>query len=213
MSSEPIRDPAKDHLLTPKNSAFVIIDYQPVQVNSIASMDRQLLINNIVGVSRAAVVYGLPIVHSTVNVKTGLNKPPIPQLQKVLSEFPTYDRTTINSWEDVEFVNAVKATGRKKLIMTALWTEACLSFPALDAIREGYEVYVPVDAVGGTSVSAHEAALRRIEQAGGKMISVPQLFCELQRDWSRKETVPAFIDLFIQTGGTAGIQFSYDRAE
>ncbi|CAN7771649.1 amidase [Cupriavidus sp. SK-4] len=211
MASEPIRDPAKDHLLTPQNAAFVIIDYQPVQVNSIASMDRQLLVNNIVGASRAAVAYKLPIVHSTVNVKTGLNKPPIPQLQKVLGDFPTYDRTTINSWEDVEFREAVKATGRKKLIMTALWTEACLTFPALDALKEGYEVYVVADAVGGTSVAAHEAALRRIEQAGGKMISVPQLFCELQRDWSRSETVPAFMDLFIQTGGTAGIQFSYDR--
>jgi nicotinamidase-related amidase len=213
MASEAIRDPAKDILLTPKNSAFIIIDYQPVQVNSIASMDRQLLVNNIVGTSKAAVAYGLPIVHSTVNVKTGLNKPPIPQLRKVLGEFPTYDRTTINSWENVEFRKAVEAAGRKKLIMAALWTEACLTFPALDALNEGYEVYVVVDAVGGTSMAAHEAGLRRIEQAGGKMISVPQLFCELQRDWSRKETVPAFMSLFIETGGTAGIQFSYDRTE
>ncbi|MES2104954.1 MAG: hydrolase [Pseudomonadota bacterium] len=211
MASETKRDPGKDHLLTPANSAFIIIDYQPVQVNSIASMDRQLLINNIVGTSKAAVAYGLPIVHSTVNVKTGLNKPPIPQLRKTLEGVPTYDRTTINSWEDVEFRAAVEATGRKKLIMTALWTEACLTFPALDALKEGYEVYVVVDAVGGTSVAAHEAALRRIEQAGGKMISVTQLFCELQRDWARQETVPAFIKLFIETGGTAGIQFSYDN--
>lgn len=211
MASEPIRDPLKDELLTPQNAAFVIIDYQPVQVNSIASMDRQLLVNNIVGTAKAAVAYGLPIVHSTVNVKTGLNKPPIPQLRKVLGELPTYDRTTINSWEDVEFRKAVQATGRRKLVMTALWTEACLTFPALDALREGYEVYVVADAVGGTSVTAHEMALRRIEQAGGKMISVAQLFCELQRDWKRQDTVPAFINLFIETGGTAGIQFAYDR--
>jgi nicotinamidase-related amidase len=213
MTSEPVRDPAKDHLLTPQNAAFIIIDYQPVQVNSIASMDRQLLVNNIVGIAKAAVVYGLPIIHSTVNVKTGLNQPPIPQVRKVLDKVPTYDRTTINSWEDVEFRKAVEATGRKKLIMTALWTEACLTFPALDALKEGYEVYVVVDAVGGTSVAAHEAALRRIEQAGGKMISVTQLFCELQRDWKRSETVPAFMNLFIETGGTAGIQFSYDKSE
>ncbi|WP_396330903.1 hydrolase [Burkholderia anthina] len=212
MASEPIRDPANDHLLTPQNAAFIVIDYQPVQVNSIASMDRQLLINNIVGASKAAVSYGLPIVHSTVNVKTGLNKPPIPQLRAALEGYPTYDRTSINSWEDVEFRKAVEATGRKKLIMTALWTEACLTFPALDALKAGYEVYVVVDAVGGTSVAAHEAALRRIEQAGGQMISVAQLFCELQRDWARSATVPAFIDLFIQTGGTAGIQFSYDKS-
>ena len=213
MASEPIRDPVKDRLLTPQNAAFVIIDYQPVQVNSIASMDRQLLVNNIVGCAKAAVAYGLPIVHSTVNVKTGLNKPPIPQLRKVLDKYPTYDRTTINSWEDVEFRKAVQDTGRKKLIMTALWTEACLTFPALDALDEGYEVYVVADAVGGTSLAAHEAALRRIEQAGGKLISVPQLFCELQRDWARRETVPAFMKLFIETGGTAGIQFSYDNAD
>ena len=97
--------------------------------------------------------------------------------------------------------------------MTALWTEACLTFPAIDALAEGYEVYVVADAVGGTSLAAHEAALRRIEQAGGKMISVPQLFCELQRDWSRKDTAAAFMNLFVETGGTAGIQFSYDREE
>lgn len=213
MASEPIRDPKNDQLLTPQNAAFIVIDYQPVQVNSIASMDRQLLINNIVGAAKAAVAYGLPIVHSTVNVKTGLNKPPIAQLRKVLDKIPTVDRTTINSWEDVEFREAVEATGRKKLIMTALWTEACLTFPALDALAAGYDVYVVADAVGGTSVTAHEMALRRIEQAGGKMISVPQLFCELQRDWQRKETVPAFMNLFIETGGTAGLQFGYDKSE
>lgn len=213
MTSETIRDPAADHLLTPQNSAFIVIDYQPVQVNSIASMDRQLLINNIVGAAKAAVVYGLPIIHSTVNVQTGLNQPPIPQLRKVLDGYPTIDRTTINSWEDIEFRQAVAATGRKKLIMTALWTEACLTFPALDALAAGYQVYVVADAVGGTSLAAHEMALRRIEQAGGKLISTVQLFCELQRDWQRAATVPAFIDLFVSTGGTAGIQFSYDRAQ
>jgi nicotinamidase-related amidase len=105
----------------------------------------------------------------------------------------------------VEFVKAVKATGGKKLIMTALWTEACRTFPELDAIREGYEVYVVVDAVGPTSVAAHDAALRQIEQAGGKPISWTQLLCELQRDWARKETAPQFMDLFIETGRTAGI--------
>ena len=213
MASEPIRDPRQDHLLTPQNSALIIIDYQPVQVNSIASMDRQLLVNNIAGTAKAGVAYGLPIIHSTVNVKTGLNQPPIAQLRKVLDKFPTYDRTTINSWEDVDFRKAVQDTGRKKLILAALWTEACLTFPALYALKEGYEVYVIADAVGGTSLTAHEMALRRIEQAGGKMISVPQLFCELQRDWQRKETVPAFMNLFIETGGTAGIQFAYEKTE
>jgi nicotinamidase-related amidase len=205
MSSEPIRDPVTDHLLTPQNAAFIIIDYQPVQVNSIASMERQRLVSNIVRASKAAVIYGLPIVHSTVNVQSGINKPPIAPLRKVLDKVPTYDRTTINAWEDIEFRRAVETTGRKKLIMTALWTEACLTFPALDAMREGYEVYAVADAVGGTSVTAHEMALRRIEQAGGRMISVTQLFCELQRDWRRKETVPSFMTLFFDMGGSAGV--------
>jgi len=210
MSSEPIRDPVTDHLLTPQNAAFIVIDYQPVQVNSIASMERQRLVSNILRASKAAVIYGLPIVHSTVNVQTGINKPPIAPLRKVLDKVPTYDRTSINAWEDVEFRKAVQATGRKKLIMAALWTEACLAFPALDALREGYDVYVVADAVGGTSATAHEMALRRVEQAGGKMISVTQLFCELQRDWRRKETVPSFMTLFFDMGGSAGVAAAED---
>jgi nicotinamidase-related amidase len=205
MSSEPIRDPVEDQLLTPQNCVFIIIDYQPVQVNSIASMERQRLVSNIVRAAKVAVAYGLPVVHSTVNVKTGKNKPPIAALRRILGEFPTYDRTTINAWEDIEFRKAVEATGRRKLIMTALWTEACLTFPALDALKAGYEVYVVADAIGGTSVTAHEMALRRVEQAGAKMTSVTQLFCELQRDWQRKETLPAFMTLFFDMGGSAGV--------
>lgn len=196
MTSEAIRDPVKDHLLTPQNSAFIIIDYQPVQVSSIRSMDQNELVFNIVHSAKAAINYNLPIVHSTVNVATGKNKPPIQPLMDVLADYPTYDRTSINSWEDVEFKKAVVATGRKKLIMTALWTEACLAFPALDALNEGFEVYVIADAVGGTSLTAHEAALRRVEQAGAKLISKTQLYCELQRDWARTKTVPGFMDVF-----------------
>lgn len=196
MTSETVRDPLKDHLLTPQNSAFIVIDYQPIQVSSIRSMNQQELVFNIVHTAKAAVNYRLPIVHSTVNVRTGKNKPPIQPLMDVLGAYPTYDRTTINSWEDVEFKKAVVATGRKKLIMTALWTEACLTFPALDALNDGYEVYAVADAVGGTSLAAHEAALRRMEQAGAKLISKTQLYCELQRDWNRAETVPGFMDVF-----------------
>src|SRR4051812_28455486 len=103
MASGPIRDPIKDHLLTPKNCAFVVIDYQPVQVNSIASMERQRLVSNIVRACKAAVLYGLPIVHSTVNVQTGINKPPIKAVRSVLEQVQVYDRTSINAWEDVEF--------------------------------------------------------------------------------------------------------------
>lgn len=196
MASETLRNPHTDQLLTPENSALIIIDYQPVQVSSIRSMPRDELVFNITSVAKAAVNYNLPIIHSTVNVATGRNKPPIQALQQVLGHLPTYDRTSINSWEDTQFKQAVKALGRKKLIMTALWTEACLTFPVLDAIQEGYDVYVPVDAVGGTSLAAHEAALRRMEQAGAKLISRVQMYCELQRDWAREVTVPGFLGVF-----------------
>lgn len=200
MASESIRDPVNDHLLTPKNSCLIIIDYQPVQVGSIGSMDHKSLVDNIVRVARIGKAYGLPIVLSTVNVKTGVNQPTIPPLQEVLMGVPSLDRTTINAWEDVEFKAAVKAAGRKKLIMTALWTEACLSFPALDALREGYEVYPVADAVGGTSLEAHRTALRRVQQAGARLTSVAQLICELQRDWARKETVNPFVDILFKSG-------------
>jgi nicotinamidase-related amidase len=211
MASGPIRDPETDDLLTPQNAALVIIDYQPLQVNSIGSMDRNLLVNHIVAVAKTGVAYRLPIVHSTVNVKTGWNKPAIPPLRKVLEEYPTYDRTSINAWEDVEFRNAVEGMKRKKIILTALWTEACLIMPTLDMLKEGYEVYVVADAVGGTSPEAHEMALRRIEQAGGRMTSVTALICELQRDWNRGDTVQLMIEAFLAAGGTPGLQMMYDR--
>lgn len=205
MASEPRRDPVADHLITPQNACFLLIDYQPVQVNSIASMERQRLVSNVLRAVRAALAFGLPVVHSTVNVKTGRNKPTIAALRQLLEALPTYDRTSINAWEDVEFRAAVEATKRRKLIIAALWTEACLTFPALDALREGYEVYALADAVGGTSVAAHELALRRIEQAGAQMLSVTQLFCELQRDWDRKDTLKAFVPLFVDMTGSAGV--------
>ena len=195
MTSEQIRDPTTDHLLTPENCALLIIDYQPVQVRSIASMNRQLMVDNIVRVARMAKVYGLPIVLSTVNVKTGANEPTIPELQAELAGIEALDRTTINAWEDVEFLAAVKATGRKKLIITALWTEACLTFPSLDAMRDGYEVYPVVDAIGGTSVEAHRAGLERVIQADAKPVSWVQLICELQRDWARTDTVKEFREI------------------
>jgi nicotinamidase-related amidase len=201
VTSQPIRDPPKDHLLTPQNCALIVIDYQPVQVTSVASMDRRALVANIVSVANLAKLFKLPIVLSTVNVKTGRNAPTIHQLQEVLSGVDALDRTTINAWEDEEFLQAVKTTGRKKLIMTALWTEACLTFPALDALREGYEVYPVVDAVGGTSLEAHRAALERVAQAGAKPIGWVQMACELQRDWVRAETAAKFAEILFAVEG------------
>jgi nicotinamidase-related amidase len=201
MTSQSIRDPVKDHLLTPENCALIIIDYQPVQVTSVASMDRRALVTNIVSVARLAKLFKVPVVLSTVNVKTGKNAATIHQLQAVFPEAEALDRTTINAWEDEQFLRAVKTTGRKKLIMTALWTEACLSFPTLDALRDGYEVYPVVDAVGGTSLDAHRAALERVAQAGAKPIGWVQLACELQRDWVRAETAAPFAEILFAVEG------------
>jgi len=200
MSSYPVRDQVNDHLLTPGNSALLIIDYQPVQVNSINSMSRKQLVSNICIVAELAMSFQIPIVLSTVNVATGINKETIPSLKNVLQNISSFDRTSINAWEDREFYEAVIATGRKKLLMTALWTEACLTFPTLDAIKEGFEVYPVLDAVGGTSVLAHEMALRRVEQGGAQLISIAQLACELQRDWNRHDTAPHMVKALTDVG-------------
>jgi nicotinamidase-related amidase len=204
MTSEPNRDPATDALLTPQNCALVVIDYQPSQVQTVSSIDHGLLTRNIVSVARTAKAYGLPVVLSTVNVANGQG-PTIPELKEVLSDSIEIDRTQINSWEDVEFRRAVEATGRKKLVMAALWTEVCLTFPTLDALREGYEVYPVVDAVGGTSPEAHRAGLERIVQAGAQPIGWVSLACELQRDWARTETVPDVVDIVLTSRLVAGV--------
>jgi nicotinamidase-related amidase len=187
MTSAPIRDPVADHLLTPENAALVLIDYQPSQLAGVRSMDRELLVKNAVSTVRLIKTFGVRVVHSTVNVASGRGQPTLPDLAGLLAGDKPLDRTTINSWEDVEFVQAVHAAGRRKLIFCALWTEMCLAFAALDALREGYEVYPVVDAIGGTSAEAHRAGLDRVMQAGGQPISWVSLAGELLRDWARPE--------------------------
>jgi nicotinamidase-related amidase len=200
MSSFPIRNPQTDHLITPANSVFIIIDYQPEQVNSVESMDRQRLVDNIGTVAKIAQCFNVPIILSTVRVQSDGLPGTIPSLSKLLQGVPSYDRTSINAWEDKQFYEAVIATGRKKLIMAALWSEACLTFPSLDAMREGFEVYPIVDAVGGPTKLSCQTALRRLQQAGAQLTSMVQLVCELQRDWNRENTVPCTIDLLEELG-------------
>jgi nicotinamidase-related amidase len=196
MTSAPIRDPLADHLLTPENAAFLLIDYQPSQLAAVRSMDHDLLLKNAVSTVRTIKTFGVPVVHSTVNVASGQG-PTLPELAGLLAEDKPLDRTTTNSWEDVEFVRAVHATGRRKLIICALWTEICMAFTALDALREGYEVYPVVDAIGGTSPEAHRAGLDRVIQAGGQPISWVSLAVELQRDWARQGTVQAIVEIVL----------------
>ncbi len=197
MTSGPIRDQLGDHLITPQNAALVVIDYQPSQFATVRSMDPELLLKNIVSTVRVARTFGLPIVHSTVNVASGQQQPTVPELAELLEGSPPIDRTSVNSWEDTDFVAAVHATGRRKLIFCALWTEVCMAFAALDALREGYEVYPVVDSIGGTSVEAHRAGIERVVQAGGVPIGWVSLACELQRDWNRLETVPQLVEIVL----------------
>src|SRR3954467_953243 len=197
MTSEAIRDPLADHLITPQNAAFVLIDYQPSQFATVRSMHPDLLRENVVSSVRAARAFGLPIVHSTVNVASGQQEPTVPELAELLEDSPPIDRTTLNSWEDAEFLAAVRATGRRKLILCALWTEICMAFPALDAMRERYEVYPVVDAIGGTSEEAHRTGLERVVQAGAQPVTWVALAVELQRDWAREETVADVIEIVL----------------
>jgi nicotinamidase-related amidase len=200
-SSLTIRDPLADHLLTPQNAALLIIDFQPVQVSSIVTMEKRLLIANVTNLAKTARLYDLPVVLTTVNVATGLNTPTITPITDVLPDVQPIDRTAINAWEDEDFVSAVKATGRRKLIMVALWTEVCLAFPALDALAEGFDVFAVVDAVGGTSELAHRAGIDRVVQAGGKPVSWIQVACELQRDWNRQATAQGFAEIVLRSVG------------
>lgn len=197
MTSQSVRDPLADHLLTPENAAFVLIDYQPEQIAAVGSMDHDELLKNAVSTVRTVKTFDVPVVHSTVNVASGQVGPTLPELAELLEDDPPIDRTTVNSWEDTEFVEAVRATGRRKLIFCALWTEVCMAFAALDAMREGYEVFPVVDAIGGTSLEAHRAGLERVVQAGAQPIGWVSLACELQRDWARLETVPAIVEIVL----------------
>jgi nicotinamidase-related amidase len=195
MTSGRIRDPLADHLITPQNAAFVLIDYQHNQFKSVRSMDSELLLENVVSTAKLAQLFGLPIVHSTVGVAAGQDQSTLSELANLLEDYPPIDRTTVNSWEDIDFLAAVRATGRRKLILCALWTEMCMAFMALDAMREGYEVYPVVDAIAGTSSEAHRAGLERVTQAGAQPISWVSLAGELQRDWARVETAPGVVKI------------------
>jgi len=197
MASLPVRDPIGDHLLTPQNATLVVIDYQPSQFAGVTSMDRDRLLDNIVSTVKTAKAFDLPIVHSTINVATGRGKPTVPELAELLDDYPPIDRTSTNAWEDGDFLAAVRATGRRKLILCALWTEICMAFPALDALREGYEVYPVVDAIGGTSEDAHRTGIARGVQAGAQPITWVSLAVELQRDWAREETVADVIEIVL----------------
>jgi nicotinamidase-related amidase len=182
----PLRDPQSDSLLTPQNAVIALIDYQPEQYAGVGSVGHDELLAHVTMLGRVATAFELPVVLSTVYVKHGMSGTNA-ELREALPGVPEIDRTTMNSWEDPEFRAAVERTGRKKLVIAGLWTEVCVAFPTLDALRAGYEVYFVADAIGGVSRVAHESAVQRMIQAGATPISVLGLACELQRDWGRPE--------------------------
>ena len=181
MTTQIARDPKTDHLLTPENSALILIDFQPGLIDGTRSVGREILINNVVALAKTGSLFRLPIVLSTVAVTAGYQEDTIAELKSALPDVPTIDRFKVNAWEEPAFREAVIATGRRKLIMAGLWTEVCLVFPALDLLNEGYQVYAVSDASGGTSVDAHERGMQRIIQAGAVPVTWEAVMAELAR--------------------------------
>ena len=180
----PIRDPHKDALLTPENAVIAFIDYQPEQYAGVHSMPHDELVANVALLGRVATAFELPVVLSTVYVRHGMQGTNS-ELRDALPGVPEIDRTTMNSWEDPDFRTAVEKTGRRNLVIAGLWTEVCVAFPALDALRDGYDVYFVADAIGGVSKVSHDSAVQRMIQSGATPVTVLGLACELQRDWGR----------------------------
>jgi len=197
-------------LLDPSNCAVIFIDHQPAMTLGVAALDRQVLLNNVVGLAKAATTFNIPTILTAVESK-GFSGQVWPQLQEALPGATVIERTSMNSWEDRHFVDAVKQTGRKKLVICALWTEVCLAFPALSALKEGYEVYAVEDCSGGVSKVAHQAAMRRMEQAGVTPVTWIQVMLEFQRDWSRKVHYDEVMKITLDHGGAYGqiVEYCY----
>lgn len=197
-------------LLMPDNCAVIFIDHQPQMTFGVTSIDRQSLTNNVVGLAKAAKAFQVPVILTSVEPKS-FSGYLWPQLREVCPGQEPIERTSMNSWEDAAFVAAVERTGRKKLVMSGLWTEVCIVFPALHALAAGYEVYVVEDACGGTSVSAHTVAMQRMIQAGVVPVTWLQVLLEFQRDWARRDTYDAVLAIVKQHAGAygSGVEYAY----
>ena len=181
-------------LLTPNESVLALIDYQPQMGMSIESHPRRFVLNNAVILAKAAKLFNVPVVLTTIAAKT-FSGAMLSEVQSVYPEQEPIDRTSMNSWEDVNFRKAIQKTGKKKLILAGWWTEVCTCFPGIQAIQEGYEVYIATDACGDISVEAHERAVQRVIQAGAVPMTSAQVMFEWQRDWGRSETYEGCMDI------------------
>ena len=197
-------------LLTPDNCALALIDLQPQMLFGVSNFDRQSIINFNVAIAKAARVFDIPVILTTVETK-GFSGYLWPQVQAVFPKQEPIERTTMNSWDDTNFVAAVKATGRKKLLLTGLWTETCVALPTIQAIHDGYEIYVVEDCCGDVSSLAHDNAMKRMIQAGAKPVTALSVMLELQRDWAHKDTYDAVSDIVRTHFGAygAGVEYAY----
>jgi nicotinamidase-related amidase len=195
-------------LLTPEESVLLLVDHQGFQFANTHSHEPQLIVNNVVALAKTAKVFGVPTILTTVLEERGGYI--IKGIQDVFPDEKPINRTLINAWQDQRFVDAVKKTGRKKLVIAALWTEVCLAMPALQARGEGYDVFAVTDASGGVSAEAHAMGMQRMIQAGIKPITWLAVLCEWQRDWARQETFSALGAILLEHGGGSGVAFSWE---
>ncbi len=195
-------------LLTPDNCVVAIIDLQPQMLFGVANFDRQSIINNNVALAKTARVFEVPLVLSTVETKS-FSGNLWPQIQAIFPNQTPIERSTMNSWDDRNFVAAIEATGRKKIVLSGLWTETCVALPTIQAIHDNYEVYVVEDCCGDVSQLAHDNAMKRMIQAGAKPVTVLSVMLEWQRDWAERDTYDAVMDIVKNHFGAYGMGVEY----
>ena len=181
-------------MLSPKECAVALIDFQPAMFAGVHSHDRTTIVQNVQILAKAAKLFQVPTILSTVAAQS-FSGAMIPELSDIFPGQQPIDRSSINSWLDQNFKSAVQRTDRRKIVVAGLWTEACVMFPTLDMIQAGYEVYIPTDACGDISVEAHERAVQRLVQAGAVPLNALQFLFELQQDWGRSETYEGCMDI------------------
>jgi len=196
-------------MLSPQNSAIALIDYQPAMYQGVQSHDRLVTLNNVQVLAKAAKLFKTPMVLSTI-AAASFSGPYMPEVTKLFPEISVIDRTSMNSWLDENFRKAVHATGRKKIVIAGLWTEACVMFPTLDMLNEGFEVYIAADACGDISTEAHERSMDRLVQAGAIPITSLQYVFELQQDWGRTETYEGVMEI-LRAHSPYGIQVRFSK--
>jgi len=200
---------SKLEMLTPKNSAIALIDYQPAMYQGVQSHDRIVTVNNIQILAKTAKLFGIPTVLSTI-AKDSFSGPYMPEVLELFPEHDVIDRTSMNAWLDENFRKAIHATGRKKVVIAGLWTEACVLFPTVDMLKEGFEIYIAADACGDLSIEAHNRSMDRAVQAGAIPITSCQYLFELQEDWARSETYEGVMTI-LREHTPYGIQVRFSK--